>query len=401
MRGAAMSDFEPGFDAIRRADRIVDALSTGRRVPSNDPADLEVASLLAHWRDDIRRGPVPELVSTRQAAAALSRAQQPHRGRFVPTVVGAVAAAMLCLGGFGTVLYDSHPGDTLYGLRTFVFGESEKTKNDQVALAAQSQLLEVQNLIAQGQWDQAQDRLAAASTAVRDVPDLPRKQELIDQMNQLTVKVEARDANVVLPPGAPPPAPLPGMVVPLPNVVEAPPSSSDATTTTTTTTTITTSAPGTTSTSTPTTTTSPGPVQVPPPVDTTTTSLPTTIVTTTAPAPVTTTPSPVTTTPAPVTTTTAAATTAATASAPAVQAPAVVAPSSVASPAATSAPAASAPAASSPVIKSSEVATVAPPAAPTTTQAPAPTEAPRPSKVPSVAPPETTPPAQTGPKRGD
>src|SRR5262245_32552670 len=97
-----MPDFETSFDAVRRSARIVDALATGRRVPSSDPGDLAVAALLAHWRDDIRRGPVPELVSVRQAAAAVSRGQQPRgRSRFAVTVLGAVAAALLCLGGFG------------------------------------------------------------------------------------------------------------------------------------------------------------------------------------------------------------------------------------------------------------------------------------------------------------
>jgi hypothetical protein len=250
-----LPDFETGFDAVKRSDRIMDALATGRRVPSNDPGDLAVASLLAHWRDDIRRGPVPELVSVRQAAAAMSRGQQPPgRSRFALTVVGAVAAALLCLGGFGAVVYDAGPGSALYGLRTMLFGEApvSLTRDQQVALAAQSQLMEVQQLVQQGQWDQAQDKLAAASTAVQGVPDLNRKQQLIDQMNQLTVKVAARDPNASLPPGAPPPAPLPGMVVPLPNVVETPPVSAESSTSTTSPTTTTTTSP--TTTSTPTTT---------------------------------------------------------------------------------------------------------------------------------------------------
>jgi anti-sigma-D factor RsdA-like protein len=354
-----MSDFDSGFDAVRRADRVIDALATERRVPSNDPGDLAVASLLAHWRDDIRRGPVPDLVSTRQAAVALTRSRKPHRNRFLPTVVGAVAAAMLCLGGFGAVLYDAHPGDALYGLRTLVFGQSPLSRNQQVALAAQSQLMEVQQLIQQGQWNQAQDKLATASTAVQGVPDLDRKQALIDQMNQLTVKVAARDPNVSLPPGAPPPPPLPGMVVPLPNVVEASPTSSDATTTSTTTSLSTTPSE--------TTTTTPAPVQAPSPGTTAPSATPTTTTaTTTAPTTVTTT-TPVTvttTTPVTVTTTTsaAAAGTGSPAKAPAPQGPAVAGSSSAAT-------------ASEPT---------------TTTEAPAP----RSSRGPSFAP------AQTSPKNG-
>lgn len=243
-----MPDNDFGFDAVRRSDRIVEALAAGRRVPSSDPGELAVASLLAHWRDDIRREPVPALVSTRQAAAALRRGQQRRSSRFVPTVVGAVAAALLCLGGFGAVVYDAGPGDALYGLRTMLFGELPVAlaRDEQVTLAAQTQLIEVRQLIQQGQWQQAQDKLAAVSTTVQGVNDVARKQDLIDEVNQLTVKIEARDPNATLPPGAPPPPPL--VVIPAPGVVQAPPTSTGTTPTTSTTDTTTTSAPTTTTT---------------------------------------------------------------------------------------------------------------------------------------------------------
>ena len=245
-------DFESGLDAVRRADRIVDALASGRRVPSSDPGDLAVASLLAHWRDDIRRGPVPELVSTREAAAALRRAQPVQgRTRFLSTVVGAVAAALLSVGGFGAIVYDAHPGDTLYGLRTMVFGEAPMMRNDHVTLAAQTELAEAQQLITEGKWQQAQDKLVAASTTVQGVDDAQRKQQLVDQMNQLAAKVEARDPNATLAPGAAPPAFLPApAVIPGPAVVPGAPASPEATT------------PSSSTTTTATTTTSP--VQSPP-----------------------------------------------------------------------------------------------------------------------------------------
>ena len=70
-------------------------------------------------------------------------------------VLGSVAAAVLCLGGFGAVVAGAGPGDALYGLRTMLFGEQQVTRDDQVVLAAQTELAEVQQLIEQGQWDAA------------------------------------------------------------------------------------------------------------------------------------------------------------------------------------------------------------------------------------------------------
>jgi hypothetical protein len=205
-----MPDYDSGFDAVRRSDRIVDALSTGRRVPSSDPGDLAVASLLAHWRDDVRRQPVPQLVSPRQAAAAIRRDRPPRRARFTTTVSGAVAAALLCLGGFGALVYDAHPGDALYGVRTTLFGESPEVRDARVELAAQTQLTEVQQLIAQGQWQQAQDKLSAASTTVADVNDAQSKQALTAEMQRLSVQVQQRNPDATVPANTPAESPSPG-----------------------------------------------------------------------------------------------------------------------------------------------------------------------------------------------
>ena len=78
-------------------------------------------------------------------------------------VVGSVAAALLCLGGFGAAVYGAGPGDALYGLRTMLFGEQQAATRDyEVFLAAQTELAEVQQLIDQGQWTAAQDKLEAS-----------------------------------------------------------------------------------------------------------------------------------------------------------------------------------------------------------------------------------------------
>src|ERR1700758_5575723 len=97
----SMSDHDPGFDAIMRTDHFVDALASGARMSSVDP----LSSMLGAWRDDARQ-PDTQVVTLAQASAALAAVQKPpRRNRFGLTVVGAAAAAVLCLGGFGAAVY--------------------------------------------------------------------------------------------------------------------------------------------------------------------------------------------------------------------------------------------------------------------------------------------------------
>ena len=89
---------------------------------------------------------------------------------------------MLCLGGFASVVAGAGPGDSLYGLRTMIFGEQPAAaRDDAVVLAAQTQMAEVQQLIDQGQWQAAQDKLQTLTTTVATVNDDERKQDLVTE----------------------------------------------------------------------------------------------------------------------------------------------------------------------------------------------------------------------------
>jgi hypothetical protein len=206
---------DPSLNEINRTDQLLDALANQQPVYATDPGDAELAQLLAGWRDEVRTPPLMAPVTPRDATHALRRAVEARkRTRTSMAVVGSVAAAVLCLGGFGAVVAGAGPGDALYGLHTMLFGEQEKTRTDQVALASQ-QLAEVQQLIDEGQWDAAQDKLQTLTTTVATVNDVEQKQELVTQWQELTVKVDAKDANASLPPGAPPPPmPEPAVVAP-------------------------------------------------------------------------------------------------------------------------------------------------------------------------------------------
>lgn len=218
---------DPSLNDINRADRFLDALAGEQPVYSTDRGDAELAALLSGWRDEVRHVPMDHVVSPSQATAALVDATNRPRGRnrFGLAVVGSAAAAVLCLGGFGTAVFAAGPGDGLYGVRTMIFGEERATRDDAVVLAAQTELAQVQQLVEKGQWDQAQEKLAALSSTVQSVGPVEQKQDLIQQWNALTYKVVAQNPAATLPPpGEPmpvlPPSPL--TLLPVPVIEETP-----------------------------------------------------------------------------------------------------------------------------------------------------------------------------------
>jgi hypothetical protein len=197
---------DPSLNEINRTDRFLDSLAYEQPVYATDSGEAELANLLAGWRDDVRDAPLTAALTPRDAVVAFDGARASRRRtRTTLAMVGSAAAAVLCLGGFVSVVAGAGPGDTLYGLRTMIFGEQQTTRDDAVVLAAQTQMAEVQQLIDQGQWQAAQDKLQTLTTTVATVNDVERKQELVSEWQELTVKVESQDAAATIPPDAPAP----------------------------------------------------------------------------------------------------------------------------------------------------------------------------------------------------
>lgn len=194
---------DPSLNEINRSEKFIEALSLEHQVYATDREEAELAVLLAGWRDEARRTPMSGIATPREAVAALNKATSQGRVRMPMALVGSMAAALLCLGGFGAAVYGSGPGDALYGVRGLVFGSAPVTRDVGVELAS-SELKQVQQLIDEGQWEQAQQKLQTLTTTVATVGDEQRKQELVDQWQQLSVKVENRDPNATVPPDAPP-----------------------------------------------------------------------------------------------------------------------------------------------------------------------------------------------------
>lgn len=188
---------QPDPDAVARSDRFIDALANSEPVDG----DTALAGLLGDWRDELRAPASGGVCPERDAVAALGRglaARRRARGR--AALVGALAATVLGVAGFGALMGQSKPGDALYGVRTTLFGEPASVHDDRLAVSAETDLDQVEQMIALGQWDQAQGKLAAVGDRVQTVKDSDRKQNLIEHMNRLNAKVVSRDPNATLPP---------------------------------------------------------------------------------------------------------------------------------------------------------------------------------------------------------
>jgi hypothetical protein len=196
--GFALGD-QPALDELARTDLILDALADREELDLDDPSDDVLAALLEDWRDDLRWPPASALVSPEEAVEALRTGiadrRQARRG---VAAIGSVAATLLVLSGFGAVVAEARPGDALYGLHAMFFNEP-RVNDDQIVLSAKADLAKVQQMIDQGQWDQAQNQLAEVSSSLQSVNDGSRRQDLMDEVNLLHTKVQSRDPNATRP----------------------------------------------------------------------------------------------------------------------------------------------------------------------------------------------------------
>jgi Anti-sigma-D factor RsdA to sigma factor binding region len=196
--GYAVPD-QPALDELVRSDLLLDALAERQPVDIDDPNEDALAALLGDWRDDLRWPPASALVSQDEAEEALlAGIAERGRARRGLAAIGSVAAALLVLSGFGAVVAEARPGDALYGLHAMFFDEPQ-VNEDQVMLSARADLVRVQQMIDQGEWDQAQNQLAAVTSMVQSMNDGETRQNLMNQVNLLNAKVQTRNPNATLP----------------------------------------------------------------------------------------------------------------------------------------------------------------------------------------------------------
>ncbi|OHU22868.1 hypothetical protein BKG76_16740 [Mycobacteroides franklinii] len=211
--------------ALRRTNRMIDAIAADLPVATSDSDEYAVAMMLAAWREDVGRDPMPAKPTLGQARNALR--DRGGRSRLLATTVGSAAAVTLLFGGFGAAVYQSHPGDALYGLRTSLFGTGPTVRTDPVVLSAQTELAQVEKLISQGDWEGAQQQLGVAAARVNEVGDAQQKAELASRVQQAEVRIDAKNPQATVPPE---------MVTETPRIMLSPPAIAPITSTTSSTT---------------------------------------------------------------------------------------------------------------------------------------------------------------------
>ncbi len=210
--GYAFPD-QPALDEFARTDLLLDALAERRAVDIDDADVGALATLLEDWRDNLRWPPASALVSPEEAIGALRTGlAERRRSRRGLAALGSVAAALLVMSGFGAMVVEARPGDTLYGLHAMFFDQRRVNENH-IVLSAKADLAKVQELIDKGQWVQAQDQLNEVSSTVQSINDGASKQDLMNQVNELNTKVESRNPNATAP-AAPPGSTTPTSTAP-------------------------------------------------------------------------------------------------------------------------------------------------------------------------------------------
>jgi len=194
---------QPALDEVARTDQFLDALAERRpvRIDDSDGPDFRaLTTMLEDWRDNLRWPPASALVSPEEAIGALQDGMaNRRRARRGMRAVGSVAASLLVLSGFGAMVVEARPGETLYGLHAMFFDQPKVNKN-QVPVAAKADLAKVQQLIDEGQWDQAASQLAAVSSMVQSMNDGVDRAELQNQLTLMNVRIESRNPSATLPP---------------------------------------------------------------------------------------------------------------------------------------------------------------------------------------------------------
>lgn len=212
----------PALDELARTDQLLDALANRERFDADDPSEGALATLLGDWRDDLRWPPASALVSPEEAIAAWHAGVEDRRhGRRGVATIGSVAATLLVLSGFGAVVAEARPGDTLYGLHAMFFDEPHVNQN-QIELSAKADLAKVQEMIDKGEWTQAQTQLDEISSTLQSMDAGTGRNDLMDEVNLLHTKVVTRDPNATVAPVAPLPAAPPPAVASPPAAPPAP-----------------------------------------------------------------------------------------------------------------------------------------------------------------------------------
>lgn len=221
--------------AVRRDDALIDAISGNGLVETKDTEEYELATLLADWRAEILAEPMPAGPDLDEVVAAVHRelgtretlAPAPEvtplrprsKGqlRLLRPLAGAAALVAVAVGSATAVSYGAEPGDPLWGVKQVVF--SEQAQSTEARIDTTSTLERAEQLIAEGNTEEARELLTSAESRSGDVRDAEERDALGDWLERLAEELGRLIPQVPPPPAVPvaPEVPVaPGAVVPPP-----------------------------------------------------------------------------------------------------------------------------------------------------------------------------------------
>ncbi|MBS9371203.1 anti-sigma-D factor RsdA [Rhodococcus sp. B50] len=219
--------------AVRRDNALIDAIAGNGLVETKDTEEYELATLLADWRAEILADPMPagpdldEVVAavhrelgtreTLTAAPEVTPLRPRSKGqlRLLRPLAGAAALVAVAVGTATAVSYGAEPGDPLWGVKQVVF--SEQAQSTEARIDTTSTLQRAEQLIAEGNAEEARELLTSAESRSGDVRDAEERDALGDWLHRLADEIGKMIPQLPPPPvAAVPPAPAPGTVVPPP-----------------------------------------------------------------------------------------------------------------------------------------------------------------------------------------
>lgn len=186
-----VTDLDVG--AVSRDEAFVTQLSQGRYVASTDPAERELAGLIAGWRSEALTGPVLALPEPPQIDEAIAAdelaAKRAARGRAMRLLAGAAAVVFVAFAGMLVIAQGAEPGDPLWTVKKVVFAdEAEQTE---ARVAVQNDLEIAQSAIAEGDYDEGSRRINRAEDRLGPVRDPATVEEMKRWIEQLRESTDA------------------------------------------------------------------------------------------------------------------------------------------------------------------------------------------------------------------
>ncbi|MBW0089784.1 hypothetical protein I4I73_05280 [Pseudonocardia sp. KRD-184] len=196
-----VSDEPIDLVAVQADDELISALAAGMSVSSPGvggyDADDQVAALLATWRAEVDREPLPELVDLDTAMAAVRSSSRPpsRRARHLFPLAAAAAMIVFTVGGVSVGAAEAKPGDTLWGVSRVLY--AERAESVEAAERVEVRIDEAKQALSRGEPAVAAQALAAAEEDLVAV----RAEEGLAELAEAQSFLEAKAAET--PPGQP------------------------------------------------------------------------------------------------------------------------------------------------------------------------------------------------------